>query len=172
MWEILFVMFIAFAGLPAHSASAQSQQGDGSSSSVSINVSARVISSIDLITLRNIRFQEVQPGQKQITINPVNDANAGKMKASGRAEAPIKVSYFKQWQLTRTDGPGKLTFFYQVSGSTEDDQSTSELLKNDNRDLHFNNDGDFYFWIGGHVDITEAQPGNYEGDFTIEIEYI
>jgi len=152
---------------------ARAQQNDeGQNKTVSITVSARVIETIELITIRNIQFGNAQPGQNQINIIPTRDTRAGKMKATGRPDASIKVSYVRTWQLSRTDGPGKLNFRYRVAGNTKDDQSTAELLQNDNRDLHFNSDGEYYFWIGGQANIQNAQPGNYQGDFTIEIEYI
>lgn len=153
-------------------ANARAQQSDGGRETVNITVSARIVETIELITIRNIQFGDAQPGQNQISISPTGDTRAGKMKATGRANAPIKVSYVRNWQLSRTDGPGKLNFHYEVAGNTKDDQSTAELLQNDNRDLHFNSDGEYYFWIGGQANIQNAQPGNYQGDFTIEIEYI
>lgn len=165
--SILLLLFIGF--IPFHSIA---QNGESKSSSVSINVNARVIESINMTTIRDMRFGKVQPGQEEIDISPLNNSNAGKMVATGRAEARISVSFIREWQLTNDRGGTPLTFFYRVSGNTVDEQSTAELLETDNRNLQFNSEGEFYFWIGGHVDITNASPGNYEGQFTIEIEYI
>lgn len=148
------------------------QNQDGQSKSVSINVNARVIESINMTTIRNMRFGQVQPGQQQVNISPIKDPTAGKMEASGIPNARIRVSFLRQWQLTNDRGGKPLTFFYRIAGNTVDDQATAELLQTDNRDLRFNSEGKFYFWIGGHVDISDASPGNYEGEFTIEIEYI
>jgi hypothetical protein len=63
-------------------------------------------------------------------------------------------------------------FKYQIAGSTIDYQITSEILRNDNRNVRFNTEGRFYLWIGGTVDVSLAKPGAYQGEFTIEIEYI
>lgn len=147
-------------------------QNGNDSHSVSIDVNARVIESINVTTIRDMHFGDVQPGQKVINISPVNDPTAGKMVATGTPKTRIRVSFLQEWELTNDRGGQSLTFFYRVAGNTSDNQNTAELLQTDNRDLYFNADGEFYFWIGGRVDITNALPGNYEGEFTIEIEYI
>lgn len=147
-------------------------QNGNNSHSVDIEVSARVIDSINMTTIRDMRFGDVQPGQEEIDISPVNDPTAGKMVATGMPEARIRVSFLREWELTNDRDGESLTFFYRVAGNTADDQGTAELLQTDNRDLYFNADGEFYFWIGGRVNITNASPGTYEGEFTIEIEYI
>lgn len=140
--------------------------------SVNINVNARVIESIELITLKNMEFGQVQPGNKTLYISPIEDETAGKMLARGIPNARIKVSYFKEWELTSDRSDKKLQFFYEVAGNTEDNQATAELLLADNRELQLNEEGAYYFWIGGRTNVTEAEPGNYEGEFTIEIEYM
>lgn len=165
---LFFTGISVFSLLPLHLIA----QNGNNSHSVNIEVNARVIESINMTTIRDMRFGNVQPGQKEVTISPVNDPTAGKMVASGIPEAQIRVSFLREWELTNDRGGESLTFFYTVAGNTTDDQSTAELLQTDNRDLYFNSDGEFYFWIGGHVDISNASPGNYEGEFTIEIEYI
>lgn len=149
-----------------------STQAISQSNSVSVEVSAQVLDSIELTTLRNMTFENIQPSQNEINISPIQDANAGKMVASGIPNTRIRIQFMREWQLTNSRGGTPLTFYYQVAGNEIDEQSTAELLQTDNRNLEFNNEGEFYFWIGGSVDISEADPGNYEGEFTIEIEYI
>lgn len=150
---------------------AQDQQK--SHESISVNVSAKVMeASIELITLRNIQFTNAQPSQHTLDISPVSDDRAGLMKAMGRPNAPIRVSFQNRWEVNNSSGRGRLVFNYKIAGNTENVQSTSELLNYDNRDLNFNSDGEFFFWIGGNVDISQALPGKYQGEFTIEVEYI
>lgn len=160
---ILFAA-ITFIGTPIYT-HAQSR-------SVSIDVSARVVDTIELTTIRNMSFEDIQPSQSELSISPVQDANAGKMVASGIPNARMRVQFLREWQLTNSRGGPPLTFFYQLAGNSVDEQSTAELLQTDNRNLEFNSDGEYYFWIGGTVNISEAEPGSYEGEFTIEIEYI
>lgn len=147
-------------------------QEDSSSDSYSIGVSARVVKSIEMVTMRNMQFGPVQPGQNQILIDPLLDSETGKMIAIGIKNARIRVSFVRERILTRSDGPETLTFTYEIAGNDQDDQSSAELLQSDNRNLDLNEEGKYYFWIGGQVNIEDAKPGNYNGDFTIEVEYI
>lgn len=157
--------------MSAFKASPVLAQGNGSES-VSISATATVQGNIEMTTLHNMNFEDIQPSQNQLTINPVQDSEAGKMVASGVPDERIRVQFIREWQLTNDRGGNPISFTYNVAGNTVDEQSTAEILETDNRNLEFNSEGEFYFWIGGTGDISEAQPGNYEGEFTIEIEYI
>lgn len=148
------------------------QSDNTESITANINVSAEVIQSIELITVNTMRFGNTQPGQREIYINPVNSLNAGFMIALGTPEAEFRLNYLPELELTKIDGQGTLNFTYEISGNSEENQSTSELLELDNRNIRFNNEGRYYIWVGGRVNIENAPPGNYEGDFTIEIDYI
>lgn len=165
---LMFSCLVAL-GINPDYASAQTQ---GQSRSVSIRVGADVLGSIRLTTIKNMDFGTIQPGQQTVNISPVSDPEAAKMVAAGKPEARIRVSYLSQWELTNTQANSSITFTYRVAGSDIDNQETAELLETENRDLTFNSEGEYYFWIGGTADISNAQPGNYEGEFTIEIEYI
>lgn len=140
--------------------------------SVNISVSAVVNGVVETITIQTIDFQGVERESSLISINPVTSARAGKMIARGAPNAEFQIDYIRQRELTNTDGTGVLIFNYQISGNTIDEQDTSELLDQEIRDLTFNADGEYFIWVGGSVDVGEAQPGSYEGEFTIEIEYI
>ncbi|MEX0719360.1 MAG: DUF4402 domain-containing protein [Balneolaceae bacterium] len=140
--------------------------------SASIDVRATIIPSIELITVNSMTFGNLQPGQKEIYVNPINSLNAGFMIAVGMPETEFRLLYLPERELTQTNGNNTLTFKYEISGNSEENQSTSELLELDNRNIKFNEEGRYYVWIGGRVNIENAQPGNYEGDFTIEIDYI
>lgn len=138
----------------------------------SIDVSARVIQSIELITVNTISFSNAQPGEEEIYVNPINSNNAGFMIAVGTPEAEFRLNYLPERTLTQVGGDATLTFSYELSGNTEEDQPSAELLDFENRNIQFNLEGRYYIWVGGRVDLSEAVPGNYQGDFTIEIDYI
>lgn len=166
---LLFAIIIGCIPLQMVGQDQNSSNGD----SDRITVNARVVAEgIEMTTIRDMRFGKVQPGQQEISISPLRDPNAGKMVASGIPDERIRVSFLREWQLTNDQGGEPLTFSYRVAGNSIDDQNTSELLETNNRNLRFNSEGEFYFWIGGRVNISNASPGNYEGEFTIEIEYI
>lgn len=161
---ILAINFI-FSSLTADLAYAQK-------GSYSIGVTARVVESLEMVTLRDMSFGPVQPGQQQIVIDPLADSETGKMVAVGIPNSRIRVGFVRERILTSANGNETLTFTYEIAGNNQDDQSSAELLQTDNRNLDLNSEGEYYFWIGGQVDIQDAQPGKYDGDFTIEVEYI
>lgn len=152
--------------------SSTAQNGSGSNSDIAINVSAQVISSIEMITIQSMRLSQAEANNDIIQINPQNHAYAGKMIAIGAPNSEIRISFLQQRELTQQQGSSTLLFNYRVAGNNTDDQSTAELLSQDNRDFEFNSEGRFYLWIGGSVDISTASPGNYQGEFTLEIDYI
>ncbi|MEX0647095.1 MAG: hypothetical protein WEA56_12005 [Balneolaceae bacterium] len=146
--------------------------GQSHSQSINIRVSATVQETIELITIESLDLRNANRQESILTLNPVQDSGAGKMVARGTPGSEFRLDYLRQRELTNTRGTGTLLVIYNISGNHIDEQQTSELLEQEVRDLEFNDDGEFYIWIGGIVDLSEAEPGSYEGDFTIEIEYI
>jgi 3-dehydroquinate dehydratase len=167
------LFFCALATIPPGKVFAQ--QGNASGQQISITASATVVGApIELVTIAEMSLIQASQLQEedQVYINPVFDPEAGIMKALGQPNASIRVSYISEREVFRREGPGSLTFHYEVSGLGMDSQRESELLDGLERELRFNESGEFYFWIGGRVDLGNALSGSYEGEFTIEIEYI
>ncbi|MFH5833719.1 hypothetical protein ACG2F4_06220 [Halalkalibaculum sp. DA3122] len=156
---------VLLAGLHAGKVNAQGND-------VSIDVSANVISSVELLTLRSMQLSGDEAINEVIQIDPTTSANAGKMVAYGTPNSDIRISYLTSRELTRMQGTETLMFNYRVAGNQQEDQGSAELLDIENREFRFNQDGKFFLWIGGNVDISTATPGNYQGEFTLEIEYI
>ncbi len=151
---------------------AQNQQGNPS---VVIRASAEVIGGdIDIETISDMGVIDAQrtQGGDELYINPVFDPEAGIMRASGTPGAQIRVSFLEEMQISRREGGGSIFFVYEISGYPGDNQRESELLTQIEHELRFNTEGEYYFYIGGRVDLSEALPGNYDGEFTLEIEYM
>lgn len=146
--------------------------GSLAQSDVSVSVNANVTSSIELLTIQSIKLSKQEAQNNIITIDPITSINAGKMIAVGTPNSDITISFVERRELTRNQGTETLIFNYALAGNDQDDQTSAQILDQENRDLSFNNEGRFYLWIGGSIDISTALPGNYSGDFTIEIEYI
>lgn len=163
LWRSLWIVLLLFS-YPIQTEAQQNAE-------INISVNAEVIRSLEMNTIRDINFSPVQPSQQQINIDPQTDSNTGKMVAIGDPNAPIRVSFVPERILTNDNG-STLVFTYSIAGNDRDDQSSAEILQADNRNLSLNNDGIYYFWIGGNVAVENADPGNYNGDFTIEVEYI
>ena len=166
----VLLLILAVMGFVTLTATAQDQ--DGASSRISIRASAQVVESIEMVTVRDMDFSPVQPSRQLISINPLTDTSTGKMIALGNADSQIRVSFIRERTLRHASGTGTLTFTYEIAGNNEDDQSSAEILQTDNRDLTLNSNGEYFFWIGGQINVENAKPGNYNGDFTIEVEYI
>lgn len=139
---------------------------------VSINATATVVDAIEMSTLNNINLGSASLGATEIFVNPQSDETAGKLLITGRPNAAIRITYVQQRELTRIGGSESLTFRYFLSGNTEDNQFTSETLDLSRTNKTLGSDGRFYIWIGGLVNIYNAVFGQYEGEFSVEIEYI
>lgn len=127
---------------------------------------------VEMITIQSMDFENIEREESVIRVDPIFSERAGKMIARGDPNANFRIDYIRQRELANLEGEGLLYFNYEVAGSRIDDQETAELFNQDIRDLQFNDDGEFYIWIGGSVDLGEVNPGSYQGEFTIEIEYI
>lgn len=146
--------------------SAQSQEG---AVGVSVNV---VPAAAETITLRDMDFSDLNQNSGTVEIHPVNSARAGKMLITGTPNAPFRLSYLPVRLLQNQLGNGFLSFEYLLAGNHIDDQTTAEIFREESRELQFNENGEFYIWIGGSVSFENASPGSYTGNFTLEIDYI
>lgn len=145
---------------------------DRSQSIISVSVSASIQTSIQVETLSNINFGRVSPGMTEIYINPRQDAGAGIMRITGQPNTLVRVSFLERRELIRIGGGQNLFFNFEVSAASEDDQFISEPLTMENRQIALSENGDYYFWIGGRMDLQGISFGQYEGEFTLEIDYI
>lgn len=150
------------------------QPGIYAQTSVSIRASATVVETtgIQLIPLNDMIIDESSVQDGIIDISPITDEKAGKILVKGKINAMIRLSYLNQQLVVNTSGDGMIVFKYVVSGFQSDDQHASQILDAVFHVPQFNEKGEYYLWIGGRIDINNARPGNYEGEFIFEIEYI
>ncbi len=140
--------------------------------SANINITTSIIQSIEVITVNSISFANTEAGQREIYVNPISDINAGFLIALGTPGIEFRLNFQQERQIINTQGEGFLTFTYEISGNSVENQGSSVLIEEDNESIIFNSEGTYYIWVGGRVNLENALPGNYEGDFTIEIDYI
>lgn len=165
------VLLILFSSLIPLSAFGQSKTSPAQEN-ISISVSAQILNSIEIATIQNMSLRNARPSEGVATINPANDVNAGQMKATGQANANVRISYIPDKKLIHVSGKNSLTFYYNVAISKENSQSASQLINSEGQSYQLNENGELFIWVGGRVDLTNAQPGSYLGEFTIQIEYI
>ncbi|MEX0890000.1 MAG: hypothetical protein WDZ33_00545, partial [Balneolaceae bacterium] len=144
-----------------------------SQNGIDISISAEVQSTtIQLITVQGMDFTGVGRNQLELRIDPATSERAGKMMALGDPNSSFRVSFLRNIQFANMEGDGVIDIEYQVAGFELDEQDNSDLIEMESRELSFSNDGEFFFWVGGAVDLNRATPGTYEGEFTLEIEYL
>lgn len=163
-YTIIFLLLFCFLTPSA----SFGQQNPG----VKIRVTATVKGSIELTTLESVDFRYAERNGSVLSVDPLVSSGSGKMVAKGTAGSLFRLDYLRQRELTNTESNSTLLLTYKVSGSNTDEQMSAELLEPEMRGLTFSNDGEYYLWIGGYVNMQEAVPGSYQGQFTIEIEYL
>ncbi|MDP1623556.1 MAG: DUF4402 domain-containing protein [Bacteroidales bacterium] len=141
---------------------------------ITIKATARVmeIVEIEMVTIRDMQIEVSSAVDGIISIDPLHDPSAGVMMLKGRPEAQFRVTFLPMVDLQNTRGKGSLLFTYNVHGFSVDDQPAGEPIDAVDRILRFSDQGKYYLWIGGRIDISNARQGSYEGEFTLEIEYI
>ncbi len=144
------------------------------SNSISITASATVVTKtgIEMIAIKNLEIDLSMAENGIINVNPLRDPQVGLMMIKGKPETSFSISFMTSVELPNTTGRGTLKLEYQVFGLDINNQAASEPIDAAVRNLRFNSDGEYYLWIGGQINVSKARPGNYEGEFTLEVEYI
>ena len=161
------VIFIIITFVPI--TYAQEDGGPGRAT-VSVNVSANVVATIDMVTLSDFNIGAVQPSQGEIIIDAGQDGEAALLMFSGSPNREIRLTYTSRVQLTKPDAPS-LTVYYSLNGYMDNEQGSSVSLEENPITVSLSNEGEYYIWIGCRINIEQATPGPYDGDFAIEVEY-
>ena len=142
--------------------------------SVYIKAQATVIdkSEIELITLKNMDIDLSMARDGKIYVSALHNAQAAVMMVKGRANARFRIKFAPEVYITNRTGNGTLLLKYEMYGYPSDNQGAGEPIDATEKILQMSNESKYYFWIGGRIDISNALPGNYDGEFTIEIEYM
>jgi hypothetical protein len=162
-----FLIIVAAACLTGPRAHAQNSEQKTSV----LSVTATIMPEIQIKTIRDINLDDLDIVDEMVRISPIQDPQAGLMIASGQPNAKIRMTYIKELVINQVDGSGRLLFNYEVSIFSQDNQQASRLFETIDDELKFNDQGKMYIWVGGTVDLKNALPGEYDGEFTIEIEY-
>lgn len=143
-------------------------------SAISIKTQATVVdkSQIELVTIKNIDIDESAAVNGIIYVSPKYDSKAAVMMVKGKSNAKIRVKFPPVVEIMNTTGSGRLLLHYEIYGYPGDNQSASQPIDAVENTLQMSSDRKYFFWIGGRIDINQASPGSYDGEFTIQIEYI
>lgn len=141
---------------------------------INIKVSASVpdISEIDIIVVNSLAIDETKAVNGKLIVQPHKDAEAGMIRIKGSPLARFSILFMDFMELGNSDGEGNLRFKFNISGFPKDNQQASQYLDPLIRELNFSDTGEYFLWIGGEMNLTGINPGNYEGIFAFEIEYL
>jgi len=136
-----------------------------------IHISATVVDQIEVITLSDIDAGTVLPGQQEKVIDPITDGGAGTLRLEGQANSSVQISYSQQVTMTNLNTTQPLLMNYMISGSVETNQANSVLFTTNPATVTLNAEGIYYIWIGCRFSLRRLVPGQYDGDFILEVEY-
>lgn len=113
----------------------------------------------------------------RIVLDPVTDlatgeTGAGYFVARGLPGAVFQLNFPREIKLRHVETGTRVMVRYLLSANSLDEQESSDYVLRVSPRFRLNEDGEFHFWIGGEIDVTDAPEGEYTGDFTLEVEYI
>lgn len=180
---LLFALPPLFASGTASAQQAPAPAPDRFSMETSIRISGNVIArtggeNILFDTIYEVHFEQLRAGQTLITVDPITDfatadAGAGYVVAKGAPNAQFQLTFSRQVVLRHaTERDNVLIVNYLLSANSTAEQENSAYVLEAAPTFRLNTDGEFHFWVGGQVDISNAIRGEYEGEFTLEVEYL
>jgi len=144
------------------------------SPTMTIKATAEVVSrsDIEIITVNHLTIDANEAIAGIVHVSPFNRYRAGAMRIIGRPNALANIHFDRYVTLINNLGLGDLLMTLEVIGFSSNNQLAGEPLDVTTRSIRFNQIGEFFIWIGSRVDISEARPGNYTGNITLEFEYL
>jgi len=138
---------------------------------LNMNTSVLLLDNLVLATMRDVNLDDPNTVEGLVIVSPISSPNAGLMRIDGRPGKVVRITYLTNETLVDEGGKGGLVKArYQISGFEKDNQMASILLDAGEAIIRLGQDGRYYLWLGATLDLTAAQPGNYNSEFIIEIE--
>lgn len=166
--------------LGATSSLAQNNSWDNKSSSIRVTgsvVAALGGRSILIETIYNPSFQTENIDDNQIIVDPISDeagsaGGAGLMVAKGEPRSEFQVVMPDEITLINSETNCAVKVNVDISHNVQMEQSSSDYVRNSITSFTLNETGEYYFWLGGSIDITNLEEGPYKGNFLLEVEYL
>ena len=164
----------------------QAQQADVTGEGFAqISVSGTVVrdlSSQNIIVdiQEEVNFVPENDSETVLVVDPVSDpvtfdpafAGSGFAVAKGEPNARFTIAFPLRIELTHNENDNVIILEYIVTHSPRDDQQSAERVRQVSEEFVLNSEGEYYFWFGGRVDVSDATDGEYSGDLFLEVEYI
>jgi len=148
------------------------QNSSDTKTSATLNVSVNVIDHLEMITLRNINIGTVLPSQILIDVDPRIDPGAGLIKVSGQNFSPLELDFTQQIEMVNSITNGILLVKYNISGGTTNNQNSSVKIIETPKSIILSNSGEYFIWVGCSFNLSDIEPGSYDGEFGIEVDYV
>lgn len=110
-----------------------------------------------------------------ITTPPTYDpefSGSGYIVAKGEPYASFRLSFSQNIILRNPEDGNLVTVEYLISSNDFDEQASSSYVKEITPEFTLNENGEFHFWIGGRISLTDLTEGLYEGEFLLDLEYL
>ena len=147
----------------------------GVSDSGSIEVKARALAPVSLEVIDDrIDFGLVNPGQTIAVVNPTSSEEAAVLRVSGTPGFGIRIDFPEEVILAPVHFPSAAPLLMKtlLSGRRTNGQSGSTNLNGPPARASLSQTGEYFIWAGGQIeDLDSLQTGDYEGFFTITVEY-
>jgi len=140
-------------------------------SSTEINVSVIIKDYIEITTISDIDAGSVTPSSDILRIDPRTDSGAGIILLQGQKNKSVVVNYSPIVEMTHSESDMILVVNYEVSGSEENIQSNSTIFLENPEVVQLSDEGEYYLYIGCSFSLEEIRPGQYDGDFVVEVDY-
>lgn len=144
----------------------------------SIQVRGSVINPIVLEELtseliQNPIFIPDSPEQQIIVVDPVTGGgSAGFMVVRGTPGSTFTFQLPNAMRLVNSSDGSSFDIEISLSYNDLQDQSSSQLLREQMAEFSLNESGEMYFWIGGTMDVSSLTSGEYSGELIFELEYL
>lgn len=153
--------------------SAWAQVDDTRKATFTVRATATVTDNLQMLTIRNLDLINPIVIDNQVAVSPITSSFAGMFRISGNPGARVRITFLQNEILKeQNDQLGEVSTKYLVSGALEDFQFQSALLDVGEGNFRLSEKGQYYLWLGANLDLSEASPGLYLSEFTIELEYI
>lgn len=160
----------------------QAQNSDPATRSAGISVTGTVVEPTDA---EAILLEAVYPpsfmrkgfDESEMRVDPNADeagtpGGAGLIIAQGLPNRAFRVVVPRVIKMTNSDTNSMLEVQILVSHNSAPEQPSSDYLRQVVEDFTLNDEGEYFFWIGGSIDISDVEDGAYEGQFLLELEYL
>jgi hypothetical protein len=140
-------------------------------------IPARSTQQLTFETLSDVHFIQVNEDDTEISVDPIRDASTGDsgpghIVAKGQPGATFRLNFSRQVTMRNATDNSTVTVQYLMSHSPTDEQRNSTYVLESSPQFRLNAQGEYHFWLGGRLSLQGVTDGEYEGEFTMEVEYI